>query len=229
VLSVLLLGLSLVAGCGDEDSDEAADQPAASTESATPEVPEPGEGTEPVGATLRGEKAPVFEKTPAPTVAEVRKAPTDGSLECAPGYSLVRAGDKASCETDEISKASGGTQLANNRQSILNGTHQLAKEYADYVLASSTSDPITYWYLIYPQDCTMVSGDTGRCLIYLWKMTYATGYGAGGVDTGVFREHFFATHVGNNTYSTKIVMVDFIDPYYWECSDTPRANTPRCN
>jgi hypothetical protein len=148
---------------------------------------------------------------------------------CKRGYRAVDGG--RACESARPAKAPPPAETRFDQaagQAILDGTYSLATQYADGVIAASAGDPITYQRLIYPQDCALVSGDTGRCLIYLWKQTYATGYGAGGVDRGVWREVFFATHVGQNTYSTRIIPYDFVDPYYWECSDTPRANTPRC-
>ena len=50
----------------------------------------------------------------------------------------------------------------------------------------------------------------------------------GGFDAAIYREHFFATHVGNRNYSSKMVMIDFLDPYQWVCSDS-YPSIPNCS
>lgn len=134
--------------------------------------------------------------------------------------------DKAS---DPQTSDDGQSNVVDLQQQIVDDTFELTQKFGEEVIHSNSGTlPYTYKYLIHPEDCVTVSGDTGRCLIYLWTQEYATGYGYGGYDVGIYRDYFIATRVGDRLYSTKVVMVDFLDPYMWACSDTPRYNTPRC-
>lgn len=87
--------------------------------------------------------------------------------------------------------------------------------------------PRWYWYVIYHDDCVLLTSDTGRCLIYLWKEDEGTGYGWGGIDRSIWRKYFFATRVADRLYSTKVIEIDWDDAYEWVCSDTPRG-VPSC-
>jgi hypothetical protein len=223
VAGLALLAVAALASCGGDGDRESTggNQPAAVSQGG----PDPGEP--PDQGPVLADADPAAGRVPSPATSRVAaEQAAAADWECAKRYKFARAGGRPSCQPEEGYTVSA--QTPGTPQQLLDGAFSLARDYAEQVVNSSFSDPITYRYLIYPQDCAVVSADTARCLVYLWKVTYATGYGAGGVDTGVWREQFFATDVGASTYSTRIIMVDFLDPYYWECSDTPRANTPRC-
>jgi hypothetical protein len=113
---------------------------------------------------------------------------------------------------------------------ILDDTHELATKYAtEKVSASKNMLPSTYQFAIDRNECELVDYNTGRCTVFLWVLEESSGYGWGGFEAGVWRESYFARHIGNRVYSPRIVMIDFIDPYYWVCSDQPRYNVPPCS
>jgi hypothetical protein len=112
---------------------------------------------------------------------------------------------------------------------ILDDTYELATRYAQEASNSGQSLPRTYEYGINRNDCVLVGAERGRCTVFLSKLAYASGYGYGGYEAAIWRESFFATHVGNRLYSTRIVQIDYIDPYSWICSDTPRNGVPSCS
>ena len=161
-----------------------------------------------------------------PGAAAERRA---SGTNCELGYRTVDGGRSCRGPTNAKARPSEESEFKQGPdQTLLDTTHYYAVEYANGVIRNSPSDPRTYYGLVRPEECGVVSAGVGRCLIYLWKQTYATGYGLGGVDRGVWREYYFATHIGNGQYNLEPKPFDFLDPYYWECSDTPRANTPRC-
>lgn len=161
-----------------------------------------------------------------------------GRRRCPAGYKRIRVGRRrrtvcrrrASASPPaapaEPQPAESGVDLS---QQIADDTFELAQKFGEEVIHSNFGGlPNTYQYLIRPEDCATISADTGRCLVYLWTQEYGSGYGYGGYDVGIYRDYFFATRVGDRLYSTKVVMIDFVDPYTWVCSDTPHNETPRC-
>jgi len=161
-----------------------------------------------------------------------------GRRRCPAGYKRVRVGRRRRtvcrhrgstpppAPATEPQPAESGVDLS---QQIADDTFELAQKFGEEVIHSNFGGlPNTYHYLIHPEDCATISADTGRCLVYLWTQEYGSGYGYGGYDVGIYRDYFFATRVGDRLYSTKVVMIDFVDPYTWVCSDTPRNETPRC-
>jgi hypothetical protein len=112
---------------------------------------------------------------------------------------------------------------------ILDDTLQLAIQYANGLYADKSAFPEgTYWWEIPYETCTKINSTTGRCLIYLWKQAYSSGYGYGGFDRAVWREYYIARRYAPGQYSPFINFVDFIDPYYWVCSDAGYYGIPYC-
>jgi len=114
-------------------------------------------------------------------------------------------------------------------QEILDDTYELTVKFGEEAVnASHGSLPYWYTYLVNRSDCVLLSGDTGRCLIYLWQRDYAAGYGYGGYEASVWRDYYIATRVGDRLYEPKIIQIDFLDPYAWVCSDNPSYGVPPC-
>lgn len=120
------------------------------------------------------------------------------------------------------------------KRRLLRDTYGFTRNYADgRVNCNGSFFPCIQWFYAARSDCRRVQYKVGRCLIYLYQWEYGTGYGYGGYDLGVYREFFFATRIGTSAsgrrvYNTKPSFIDFLDPYYWVCSDTPRSGVPAC-
>jgi hypothetical protein len=119
---------------------------------------------------------------------------------------------------------------ADPQKQILDDTYELTVKFGEEAInGSHGSLPYWYHYEVNRDDCVLLSADTGRCLIYLWQWDYGTGYGYGGYDASIWRDHYIATRVADRLYEPKIVQIDFLDPYAWVCSDTPRNGVPPCS
>ena len=113
---------------------------------------------------------------------------------------------------------------------ILDDTLTLSIRYANSLFNDKTGFPEgTYYWSIPHETCTKLNSTTGRCLIYLWKQAYGSGYGAGGYDRAIWREYYIARRYAPHQYSPLITMVDFLYPYQWVCSDAGYSNVPYCN
>jgi hypothetical protein len=88
--------------------------------------------------------------------------------------------------------------------SILDATFTLAWRYADGLYtAYCASSPCYYSYGIYRQDCVMVNGDTGRCVIYFWVQRSVPDkdyWWLYGLERAIYYQYYFATPLGNGQY-----------------------------
>ncbi len=170
----------------------------------------------------------------APTALPVPQAHERRGRRCPKGYRKVFRKGRWVCKRKQVSTTPTPTPTptpdpAALQQEILNDTFSLATEYAEEKIHGPSSLPRWYRYLIYPEDCKMVSSDTGQCLVYVWQETYASGYGWGGYERAIWREHYMATRIAPRLYQPRIVMIDFLDPYRWECADPGYQNVPPCS
>jgi hypothetical protein len=112
---------------------------------------------------------------------------------------------------------------------ILDDTLQHAIQYANSLYYDKTGFPEgTYYWSIPHETCTKINSTTGRCLIYLWKQAYSSGYGYGGYDRAIWREYYIARRYAPHQYSPFITMVDYLYPYSWVCSDAGYSGVPYC-
>lgn len=102
----------------------------------------------------------------------------------------------------------------------------LAINYAKWKVQTSPSDPYTYDWQIYTDDCVMTSSENGRCLVYFWQQELA--WGPGGANRGIYREYFHARRYAPGKYSTRIDFIDYLYPYYYICTSYGSATIPRC-
>lgn len=112
----------------------------------------------------------------------------------------------------------------------MDDTYELTVKLGEeYINGSHGTLPYWYKYQVNRSDCVLLTGDTGRCLIYLWEWAYASGYGYGGYESGIWRDHYIATRVGDRLYEPKVVQIDFLYPYAWVCSDDPSKGIAPCS
>jgi len=112
---------------------------------------------------------------------------------------------------------------------ILDDTLALSIRYANSLYYDKSGFPEgTYNWSIPYATCTKINSTTGRCLIYLWKQAYGSGYGYGGYDRAIWREYYLARRYAPRQYSPFIVQVDYLYPYSWVCSDAGYSNVPYC-
>jgi hypothetical protein len=158
---------------------------------------------------------------------------------CRRGYRKVRRHGRIVCKRKHRHPSTPATPTtpagspaseADLQQQILDDTYELTTKFGEEAInGSHGSLPYWYHYEVNRGDCALLSADTGRCLISLWQWNYGTGYGYGGYDASIWRDYYIATRVGDRLYEPKIVQIDFLDPYAWVCSDTPRGGVPPCS
>ena len=83
-----------------------------------------------------------------------------------------------------------------------------------------------YNYWIWPEDCVIISNDTGRCLVYIYEQIPNDYNFNGGYERYISARYHLVTRVGPGDYREQTVFTDFL---MYICSDVPRTNLPLCS
>jgi hypothetical protein len=111
-------------------------------------------------------------------------------------------------------------------QAMLNAAYGFA---VDSGRGSSTGDPQSdyYQYSVPANECVVISGDTARCWLYLWKQSRNTDVDFNTLITrAIYRSGVFAIDLGNGNYAKRVV-TELFTPYGIVCSDY-YVGFPRC-
>jgi hypothetical protein len=106
---------------------------------------------------------------------------------------------------------------------------EYAKTYAQGVMDANTGSPRTYWWLVDPKECTLVGGDRGRCIAYLWQESRFSE----GLERTIDRVAVFAIWLEGTVYMQRTQQLDLFSffngeqPFHLICSDV-RAGAARC-
>ena len=86
-----------------------------------------------------------------------------------------------------------------------------------------------YHWQGFRNECVRLSGDTGRCYLYLWKQVQTQDQNFNVyISRYLYRVGVFAVDLGRGAYHTYSNQADYVDPWQLVCTNVPSASGPRC-